>query len=87
MSYITLRWTTVNNEAYGRGLVSQYLGDLRSLEGLTQTIVEGAGISAMHLFGLRPGSTLKIEDLNNAQNGEFVLGDLEREVSTLQVNT
>jgi len=86
LPYITLRWTTVNNESYGRGLVSQYLGDLRSLEGLTQTIVEGAGISAMHLFGLRPGSTLQVEDLNNAQNGEFVLGDLEREVSTLQVN-
>ena len=86
LPYLILRWTTVNNEAYGRGLVEQYLGDLRSLEGLTQTIVEGAGISAMHLFGLRPGSTLKVEDLNNAQNGEFVLGDLEREVSTLQVN-
>jgi len=86
LPYIILRWTAVNNEDYGRGLVSQYLGDLRSLEGLTQTIVEGAGISAMHLFGLRPGSTLKVEDLNNAANGEFVLGDLEREVSTLQVN-
>ncbi len=86
LPYITLRWTTVNNESYGRGLVSQYLGDLRSLEGLTQTIVEGAGISAMHLFGLRPGSQLKVEDLNNAYNGEFVLGDLEREISVLQVN-
>ena len=86
LPYITLRWTTVNNESYGRGLVSQYLGDLRSLEGLTQTIVEGAGISAMHLFGIRPGSTLQVEDLNNASNGEFVLGDLEREISTLQVN-
>ena len=86
LPYITLRWTTVNNEDYGRGLVAQYLGDLRSLEGLTQTIVEGAGISAMHLFGLKPSSTLQLEDLNNAQNGEFVLGDLEREVSVLQVN-
>lgn len=86
LPYITLRWTTVNNESYGRGLVSQYLGDLRSLEGLTQSIVEGAGISAMHLFGLRPGSTLKTEDLNNAKNGAFVLGDLEREVSVLQIN-
>ena len=86
LPYITLRWTTVNNESYGRGIVSQYLGDLRSLEGLTQTIVEGAGIAAMNLFGLRPGSTLKVEDLNNAENGEFVLGDLEKEVTTLMVN-
>jgi hypothetical protein len=86
LPYVPLRWSTINNEDYGRGLVEQYLGDLRSLEGLTQTIVEGSGIAAQFLFGLRPGSTLKPEDLNNAQNGEFVLGDLEREVSVLQVN-
>ena len=86
LPYIALRWSTVNNEDYGRGLVEQYIGDLRSLEGLTQTIVEGSGIAAQFIFGLRPGSTLNVEDLNNAQNGEFVLGDLEREVSVLQVN-
>ena len=86
LPYITLRWTTVNNESYGRGIVSQYLGDLRSLEGLTQTIVEGAGIAAMSLFGLKAGSTLQVEDLNNAENGEFVLGDLEKDVTILQVN-
>lgn len=86
LPYIPLRWSTINNEDYGRGLVEQYLGDLRSLEGLTQTIVEGSGIAAQFIFGLRPGSTLSVEDLNNAQNGEFVLGDLEREVSVLQVN-
>lgn len=86
LPYTVLRWSTTNNEDYGRGIVSQYLGDLRSLEGLSQTILEGSGISAMHLFGLRPGSTLKVEDLNNASNGQFVMGDLEREVSVLQVN-
>lgn len=86
LPYIPLRWNTVNNEDYGRGLVEQYIGDLRSLEGLTQTIVEGSGIAAQFIFGLRPGSTLNVEDLNNARNGEFVLGDLEREVSVLQVN-
>ena len=86
LPYVPLRWTTINNEDYGRGLVEQYLGDLRSLEGLTQTIVEGSGIAAQFLFGLRPGSTLDVDDLNNAQNGEFVLGDLEKEVSVLQVN-
>jgi len=85
LPYIILRWSTVNNESYGRGLVEQYLGDFRSLEGLTQTIVEGAGISAMTLFGVRPASTIKVEDLNNAANGQFILGDLEREISTLQV--
>jgi len=84
--YIVLRWTTAPNDDYGRGLVEQYLGDFRSLEGLTQTIVQGAGIQARHLFGVRPGASVKIEDLNNATNGDFVMGDLEREISTLQIN-
>jgi hypothetical protein len=84
--YIVLRLTTTTNDNYGRGLVEQYLGYFRSLEGLTQTIVQGAGIQARHLFGVRPGATVKIEDLNNAVNGDFVMGDLEREISTLQIN-
>ena len=84
--YIVLRWTASPNDNYGRGLVEQYLGDFRSLEGLTQTIVQGAGIQARHIFGVRPGATVKIEDLNNATNGDFVMGDLEREISTLQIN-
>lgn len=86
LPYIILRWTAMNNEDYGRGLVQQYLGDLRSLEGLTQTITEGAGIAAMVIFGVKAGSTLKVEDLNNAETGEFVLGDLERDITTLKID-
>ena len=86
LPYLILRWTSVNNESYGRGHVQQYLGDLRSLEGLSQTIVEGSGIAATTIFGVRPGATVQVEDLNNAQNGQFVLGDLEREVTTLSTD-
>jgi len=85
LPYIPLRWTSSNNEYYGRGLVEQYLGDLRRLEGLSQMLMEASGISAKTIFGLRPGSTTKIEDLNQAYNGDFIMGDLEREVSVLRV--
>jgi len=86
LPYFILRWTAASNEDYGRGLVQQYIGDFRSLEGLTQTIVDGSAVMAKILFGVRPGSTLKVEDLNNAPIGGFVLGDLERELTSLQVN-
>jgi hypothetical protein len=86
LPYLPLRWTSIVNEDYGRGLVEQYLGDLRSLEGLSKMIVEGGGISAKTIFGLRPASTTKIEDLHNAGNGDFILGDLEKDITTLQVN-
>jgi hypothetical protein len=84
LPYIVLRWTSVANENYGRGLVEQYLGDLRSLEGLTQTIVDGSGAAAFQLYGLRPGATTKIEDIANAQNGDIIQGDLEKDITTLQ---
>jgi hypothetical protein len=86
LPYLPLRWTSIANENYGRGLVEQYLGDLRSLEGLTQMIVEGGGIMAKTVFGLKPAASTKIEDLNNAANGDFVEGDLEKDVTVLQVN-
>jgi hypothetical protein len=86
LPYLPLRWTSIVNEDYGRGLVEQYLGDLRSLEGLTKMIVEGGGIMAKTVFGLKPASSTKIEDLHNAENGDFILGDLEKDITTLQVN-
>ena len=85
LPYLPLRWTSVSNEDYGRGLVEQYLGDLRSLEGLTKMIVQGGGIMAKTIFGLKPSSYTKVDDLNNAQNGDFIMGDLEKDVTVLQV--
>ena len=86
LPYIPLRWTNVHNEDYGRGLVEQYLGDLRSLEGLSQMIVEGGSILAKTIFGLRPASTTQLQDLSDAKNGDFIVGDLEKDVTTLRVD-
>lgn len=83
--YMVLRWTQVNGENYGRGLVEQYLGDFRSLEGLSQTLLETTGISAKTVFGMRPASTTNAEDFKKAQNGELIYGDLERDLSVFRV--
>ena len=86
LPYRPLRWTTSSQEAYGRGLTEQYLGDLRRLEGLSQLIVEGSSVQAKTIFGLRPGSTVKVEDLNNAYNGDVILGNLETDITTWRVD-
>jgi hypothetical protein len=82
LPYIPLRWTASSEDYYGRGIVEQYLGDLRRLEGLSQLIVEGAGVQAKTIYGLRPGAQVKIDDLNNAYNGDVILGNLETDVTT-----
>ena len=85
MPYLPLRWTSVFNENYGRGIVEQYLGDLRSLEGLTQMILEGSGAASKIVWGLKPNSTTRLEDLQDAGNGDVILGDLEKDLTTLQL--
>ncbi len=86
LPYIPLRWTASSQEYYGRGLVEQYLGDLRRLEGLSQLIIEGSSVQAKTIFGLRPGSQVKVEDLKNAYNGDVILGNLETDLTTWRVD-
>lgn len=82
--YIPLRWSAVENEDYGRGHVEEYLGDLRSLEGLSKSIIQFAAAAAKVIFLERPNSSTDIEALQEAESGEFVEGNPE-DVVALQV--
>lgn len=81
--WIVLRWTRIDGEHYGRGMVEDYLGDLRSYENLSKSSVEAGAISARTLFGVRPGAIVNIKDLTEAKNGEFVLMNPD-DVKTIQ---
>ena len=61
--FIPLRFSRVDGEDYGRGFVEEYIGDLRSLEALSQAIVEGSAASAKVLFLVRPNGTTKAKNL------------------------
>ena len=52
--FIPLRFTRIDSEDYGRGFVEEYIGDLKSLEALTRSIVEGSASAAKVLFMVRP---------------------------------
>ena len=43
MPYQALRMVRVDNEDYGRGYVEEFLGDLKSLEGLSQALSRKCG--------------------------------------------
>ena len=83
--WMVLRFDRIDGESYGRGLVEQYLGDLRSLEGLSQSLVEGTASSAKVLFLVRPNGTTKARSLATSPNGAIIQGDAN-DVSVLQVN-
>jgi hypothetical protein len=82
--FIPLRYSRVDNEDYGRGLVEEYLGDLRSLEGLTKAVVEGSAAASKVLFLVDPTGTTKAKQLAEARNGQFVPGRVT-DVNCLQL--
>lgn len=82
--FIAMRWARIDGEDYGRGYVEEYLGDLKSLEGLSQAIVEGSAAAAKVLFFVKPTSTTKKQDVAKADNGAVLAGNAE-DVTVLQM--
>jgi hypothetical protein len=72
--WLVLRFNTVDGEDYGRGRVEEFLGDLRSLDGLSQALVEGSSVAAKVLFLVSPSATTKPQTLANAANGAIIQG-------------
>jgi len=83
LPFLPLRMYAVEGEDYGRSYVEQYLGDLRSLEGLTQSIVEGAAAASKILFLVSPNGTTRARTLAKSPNGAIVEGNAG-DVSVLQ---
>ena len=72
--WIPLRFNTVDGEAYGRGRCEEFIGDLKSLEALSQALVEGSAAAAKVVFVVSPSSTTKPATLASAGNGAIVQG-------------
>lgn len=79
-----LRWKSVPSSDYGRGHCEEYLGDLLSLEGLSQAVVELAAVAAKVVLLVRPGSSTDVGDINRAQSGDAVAGQAD-DVHVLQL--
>jgi hypothetical protein len=84
LEYLVLRFSQQPGEDYGRSYVEEYLGDLDSLEALSETLVEGSAASARVVFMVRPGGVTSLKVVTEARNGDVVSGDAE-DVSAMQV--
>ena len=72
--WLPLRFNVVDGESYGRGRVEEFMGDLRSLEGLMQSLVEGSAAAAKVVFLVSPSATTKPQSLARASNGAIIQG-------------
>ena len=82
--WILLRFIRCDGEDFGRGYVSEYKGDLISLEALMQAIIEGAAASAKTLFLVNPNGVTRAATLAKAPNGAIREGSAA-DISVMQV--
>lgn len=72
--WLPLRFNVVDSEAYGRGRVEEFLGDLNSLESLMKSLVQGSAAAAKVVFMVSPSATTKPQSLAQAATGAIIQG-------------
>ncbi len=76
--WMPLRWEAVPGSDYGRAHVTRYIGDLLSLEDLSKAMVQFAMEASRIIRIVEPNAGIDVEELANAQTGEFLTGFGER---------
>lgn len=82
--WLFLRWQIVPGSDYGRGHVTEYIGDLLSLEDLYKSMVQFAAVAGRIIHIVDPNAGIDVEELAAAETGDFLTGYKDR-ISTLQL--
>lgn len=85
LPYFALRFSSQPGEHYGRSYVEEFLGDLDSLEALSEALVEGSAASARILFMVDPAGATTLQVVATAKTGDVVSGRAQ-DVQAAQVN-
>lgn len=75
--WIPVRLFKMDGEHYSRSYVEEYLGDLKTLEGLSKAIAEMSAIAASVIYLVRPNGVTQVSKLVKTKNGGFVAGNPE----------
>jgi hypothetical protein len=70
--YVPQVWSRVAGEDYGRSLVEEHIGDIRTLETITKALVEAAVANSEFRIGVDPTGITEAADLQDTENGDFV---------------
>lgn len=72
--FIACRWTAIAGKDYGRGLIEDVIGDMRSLDDVSKAVTEGAKASARVITLVNPSGLTRLKQLANAKNGAIISG-------------
>lgn len=83
--WMALRWQAIPGSDYGRAHVSEYVGDLMSLEDLSKAIIQFAAVASRIINIVDPNAMIDIEELNAAETGDYVTGYVDK-IKALQLD-
>lgn len=74
LPWLPLTWNLRRGEDYGTGLVEDYSGAFHSVEVLTQSLINLAGIMSDIKYLVNPASVIDVEELNRSPSGSYHSG-------------
>jgi len=80
LPYNALVWTNVIGEDYGRGKVEEHLPDLRAVDALSKSMLDGAAMASRNVTMIRPNAAGGLNlrrRLAKADNGDIIVGNPE----------
>lgn len=83
--FIPLRYTRVEGESYGRGLIEEYIGDISYLDCISLAIKQASLAASKFIMLVNPQGITDVKKLANTPNGGFASGRIE-DVNPLQAN-
>lgn len=83
--WLALRWQAIPGSDWGRAHVSEYIGDLMSLEDLNKAIVQFAAVASRIIHIVDPNAMIDVEELNAAETGDYVTGYVDK-IQALQLD-
>jgi hypothetical protein len=83
--FVALRWSSITDEDYGRGMVDEYYGDILALDSLSRDLLLASSAAAKVIFTVDPNSILTPHKIASAKSGDVLKGNSE-EVGTVSVD-
>ena len=83
--FMALRYTRIDGESYGRGLIEEYIGDISYLDVLSRAIKEASLAASKCIALVNPNGQTNIKALQKTKNGGFCSGKAD-DVTMLQAN-
>jgi len=72
LPYIALRWAGIPSENYGRSHVEDIIGDIKTLEAFTESLLHSIAGASLFWMGVDPAGMTEIDDLRDSPTGNWV---------------